>query len=149
MMQVQRYLRAFVKAIRLQLAGQTAALPFPRLQEWVKAGQALADAAQRSAAAAGLNEAAQKKLVLVIDRREISMFVVLAAVRHNLYEEYPLLMRSDIEHQLTTLYAINMNDQYRIARLLELPELQGSASYRDLLALKAHLESIPPSNAVS
>jgi hypothetical protein len=148
MYRLKRYTRAFIKALRMTIAGkalQPAAIRYPNLTKWVQDGLLLADNTLKTADANGLDEKTRQQTTLMIDRRAISMDVILRAVKHNLSLEYPMLMDTHMEHNLTTLYALNLNDQYRVSRLAEMeslkPEVQAAVAQ-----LATHLQNIPSSN---
>lgn len=139
------YGRALIGALRLTLQGQTlTARPgvYPPLAAWAAAGVQLVDAVFMAADAAGLDTAVRQQIRLRLDGRPISMQVILAAVRHNLAQEYPLLLREKLEHQLTAIYAFNLNDQYRVGALIELLNTY-PAVVTALNALHNHLNTIP------
>jgi hypothetical protein len=144
----KRYVRAFITALRMTAAGkalQPAAIRYPNLTQWVQDGLLLVDNTLKTADANGLDEKTRQQMTLIIDRRAISMDVILRAVKHNLSLEYPMLLDTHMEHNLTTLYALNLNDQYRVSRLAEIeglaPEIQAAVAQ-----LAAHLQNIPSSN---
>jgi hypothetical protein len=124
---------------------QPAAIRYPNLTQWVQDGLLLVDNTLKTADANGLDEKTRQQMTLIIDRRAISMDVILRAVKHNLSLEYPMLLDTHMEHNLTTLYALNLNDQYRVSRLAEIeglaPEIQAAVAQ-----LAAHLQNIPSSN---
>lgn len=143
-----RTIRAFFKALSLTLQGKHLDAPadrYPRLHQWVSEGRTLALNAFKIAEQQGLDRPAREAITLHLDRRDISLETILGAVRHNMIMEYPRLLDARIEHNLTTLYAINMNDQFRVLRLSEVealpPELRQAVR-----ALSDHLHNIPPSN---
>jgi hypothetical protein len=148
MYRLKRYTRAFIKALRMTIAGkalQPAAIRYPNLTMWVHDGLLLTDTTLKTADANGLDEKTRQQTTLLIDRRPISMDVILRAVRHNLSLEYPMLLDTHMEHNLTTLYALNLNDQYRVSRLAEIeglaPQVQAA-----IAKLATHLQNIPSSN---
>jgi hypothetical protein len=145
---IKRYTQAFITALKMTLAGkaiQPVALRYPNLTKWISEGLQLVDAAFRTADAQGMSATARQQFMLKIDHRDMSMDVILRAVKHNLSLEYPMLMKSTTEHNLTTLYAMNMNDQYRVRLLAEAhdlpPDIQAAVA-----RLSAHLQNIPSSN---
>lgn len=151
MKSIQKVLRAFWKAIVLTLRGQQiqpADLRYPQLDAWVKQGVTLTDAVFSVAERAGLHQSKRQQLTLRLDGRDTSMDVILGAVRHNLTLEYPLLMETTIEHNLTVLYALNMNDQYRVAQLASDDRL--SPDVREAVqTLSHHLQAIPSSTEMA
>jgi len=148
MTKLTRYIRAFWQALLLTLQGKHIQAPqtrYPNLSGWVEKGIELTNQAFQAAERNGLNQPARQQIILHLDSRDISMQTILAAVRHNLKMEYPVLMKAQIEHNLTTLYAMNLNDQYRVAQLTKAAELP--APVREAVQqLSTHLNNIPPSD---
>jgi len=143
----RRYARAFIAALKLTWSGNAIQPPerrYPRLFAWVREGQHLAKHTLETATANGMDQAAREAFRLQVDRRDLSMEVILQAVYHNLAREYPMLMDARIEHNLTALYAMNLNDRYRMEQLAaaDLPPAIAIA----VQELAAYLEQIPPSN---
>jgi hypothetical protein len=141
-----RYLRAFFTALSLTLQGKTIESPpsrYPNLQAWLTEGQSLIKATYAAAEAEGLNEAARKAMSLRLDGRTWSMELVLSSVRFHMLTEYPSLLKSSNEHTLTTFYALNLDDQYRVSQLAtqDLP----SAVQTAMQSLANHLQNIPSS----
>lgn len=140
-----RYLRAFFTALSLTLQGKSleAPSPYPNLQAWIVEGQKLTKAAYSSAEANGLNLEARKALNLRLDGRNWSMELVLSSVQFHMTKEYPSLLKARVEHNLTTLYALNFDDQYRVSQLAasDLPVPVQVA----VQALASHLQNIPSS----
>lgn len=148
----QRIWRAFWGALRHSLRGQSVqprAPRYPALAAWMAQTPPLLDAVYAAADGVGIDSAARAALKLMVDRREISAETILAALRHNLTEEYPLLIETYFEHNLTTLYAINLNDARRVAHLARWEALQAyPALTAALVALAAHLQAIPDSSTL-
>jgi len=146
-----RVIRAFVKALWLTLQGKTY-IPtpppprYPLLEAWRVEGVRRVQAAFQAAEACGLDEAARRALVLTLDSRPISMETILRASEHNLVREYPLLMAARVEHNLTALYALNLNDRYRVAQLAA--ALSHEAARAAVQRLSEHLDAIPSSKEV-
>ncbi len=145
---MMRYVRAFFKTVQLTMQGrqiQPIEVRYPKLTAWVDEGRQLSLRAFQVAEAHGWPQPKREALHLKLDGRDTSMEVILGAVRHNFTMEYPRLLDALIEHNLTTLYALNLNDQYRVTQLAqaeELPQPVGAAIH----ALGEHLSNIPPSN---
>lgn len=147
-MRLGRYIRAFFKAAQLTFKGeaiQPAERRYPALHAWVQQGKQLIDSVFTTADASGLTETKRQAIMLTIDHRPISMDVIISAVKHNLELEYPMLMDAHIEGNITTLYALNMNDQYRIGKLTELEGIRNTSLLPVLETLHQHLSDIPPS----
>lgn len=145
---MMRYVRAFFKALQLTIQGnqiQPVDVEYPSLTQWIQEGRQLVNEAFKLAESNGWSEERRKSLQLTLDRRELSMEVILGAVRHNLALEYPKLLESRMQYNLTALYALNMNDQYRVAQLAQEAELPGMLT-QSVQALADHLANIPPSN---
>lgn len=150
MNKIWRIIRALFVALRMTVQGEALQPPeqkYPRLSQWVEAGAQLSQAAITQANTAGLTPDKRKAITLHLDMRDISMDVILGAVHHNFVDEYPLLLETRFEHTITTLYALNMNDQYRVSQLAGAPQLADyPAVVQAVEALSAHLQNIPPSN---
>lgn len=147
MTQLVRYGRAFLKALELTLRGEAIEpppTPYPHIQSWVDDGLQLVEAAFRVCEQHGLDEAQRQQITLHLDRRDISMQTILAAVQHNMLREYPLLLRTPIEHNLTALHALNLNDQYRVGQLAALESLP-PAVRSAVQSLAAHIQHVPTS----
>jgi hypothetical protein len=140
-----RYIKAFFTALSLTLQGKTIEIPepYPNFQIWLKQGHLLLNAAYAAAEAEKLDLAARKAFSLRLDGRSWSMELVLSSVQFHLSKEYPSLLKSLVEHNLTTLYALNLDDQYRVSQLAaaDLPMPLQNA----LQALATHLQNIPSS----
>ncbi|MDQ7027895.1 MAG: hypothetical protein Q9P44_20330 [Anaerolineae bacterium] len=146
---LKRYTRAFVKAVKMTLEGKAIQTPethYPNLTKWVQEGLQRLETTLQIADSQNMDEAARKQVIVKIDRRDMSMDVILRAVQHNLSLEYPMLMQATVEHNLTALYALNLNDQYRVSQLAKndrlAPQVQAA-----IAQLAAHLQNIPSSNA--
>lgn len=128
----------------MTLRGQSLAAPppYPLLQGWIEQAQILTDAVFAAAEHDGLDEAGRKNFRLHLEGRDISMQTILAAVRHNLTQEYPLLLKSNLEHKLTALYAFNLNDRYRVTQLTGTPG-HHPRTQTALNRLRDHLAAIP------
>ena len=141
-----RYLRAFFTALSLTLQGKSIESPmsrYPNLQAWLIEAQRLIKAVFAAAEAEGVNQSARKAVNLRLDGRNWSMELVLSSVQFHLLTEYPSLLKSYAEHNLTTLYALNFDDQYRVSQLssANLPATLQSS----IQALATHLQNIPSS----
>lgn len=141
--QLTRLPRAFVTALRVALRGDNPHRKYPRLQNWIEDGQRHVKALQEAAAAAGWDERRQRDLILHLDSRDISMYVILGGVEHHFKREYPHLLLDEIEHNLTAITALNINDLYRVQQLQEAEALQNSPLQEPLNALRTHLEALP------
>jgi hypothetical protein len=144
---ITRTVRAFFKALLLTLQGKpipSTAQRYPNLTGWIANGLQLVDAALLAADQAGLNKAQREALRLTIDRRSVSAELILTAVRYHLTTEYPSLLRAQIDHNLTTLYALNLDDQYRVDQLAQLETLPATVR-QEVEALRDHLMNIPSS----
>lgn len=148
-MRLSRYIRAFFKALELTLKGealQPADKRHPQLHEWIQQGQRQIQNVFLVADKNGFNSDQRKQTTVTIDHRPMSMDVILRAVQHNLELEYPMLMDAHIEGDILTIYAINMNDQYRVSRLVDLEEINNTALAPAIKHLHQHLMNVPPSN---
>lgn len=140
-----RYIKAFFTALSLTLQGKSIEIPepYPNLQLWLKEAQQLLTAAYAAAEAEKLDLATRKAFSLRLDGRNWSMELVLSSLQFHLSKEYPSLLKSRVEHNLTTLYALNLDDQYRVSKLAaaDLP----APLQTTLQALATHLQNIPSS----
>lgn len=145
-----RYIRAFFKALKLTLRGKSIELDpirYPKLQDWVKRGVDLTDIIYRVSAQNSMDEKARKNLILHLDGRDWSMELILSSVRYHMGMEYPSLLEAVIEHNVTTLYALNLDDRYRVSQLAETEVLQADVQ-EAIQALANHLQTIPSSHEV-
>ena len=143
-------LQNIFRALYLTLTGNALKPPdlrYPTLHTWVQQTTALTEAIFAQADATGLDEQTRKTLKLRLEGRDISVETILQAVKHNLTVEYPMLMDARIEHNVTTIYALNMNDQYRIQQLAQSDLLNEYTDLRTMIQkLSETLFAIPPSN---
>src|SRR5688572_19741275 len=100
-----RYIKAFFTALSLTLQGKSIDIPepYPNFQIWLKEGQQLLTAVYAAAEAEKLDLAARKAFNLRLDGRNWSMELVLSSLQFHLSKEYPSLLKSRVEHNLTTL----------------------------------------------
>jgi len=142
------YIRTFFKALQLTLRGETIDAPvsrYPNLQEWLTRSQKKLQTLYVEAEKTGLDESARKQIILKLDGRSWSMELILATVKFHLETEYPSLMNSVIEHNLTTLYALHFDDKYRVTQLAQSDQLP--ESIRETMSdFAEHFEAIPSSN---
>lgn len=144
-----RYIRAFFKALALTLQGKTIEplVRYPKLQDWIQHGTDLTDIVFKTCEQHGLDESARENIVLQLDGREWSMELILSSLRYHLTMEYPSLLEARVEHNVTTLYALNFDDQYRVIQLAEVDNLHKEV--RNVIrTLAEHLQNIPSSNEV-
>lgn len=142
-----KYIRAFVKTVQLMFKGEMIEAPaarYPNLQAWVDEGVQLTDKVFAIAEQHDIDERARKNLTFKLNSRTISMQTILAATKHNLTMEYPMLMEAQVEHNLTTLYAMNIDDQFRVSQLAAQDELTTSVQVA-VQHLADHLQNIPSS----
>lgn len=140
-----RILRAFWIALRLTASGKPIVTdPYPPLSNWLSVGRARLATVYRTAEAHQWDEARQKAIVLRMAGRDLSMWVILAQIQYHFEQVYPRLMRTPDPHQLTVIYASNMDDSTRLEGLLALAALQDGPLYGVLQDLSAHLAAIPP-----
>jgi len=96
----------------------------------------------------GYDAEKRSALTVTLDRRPMSMAVILEAVRHNLSAEYPMLLNTPGEYNLGTIYALNHDDRYRLKCLSDHEDLQGTPTGQAIGELLAHLDAIPPQEEV-
>ncbi len=139
-----RYITAFWKALQLTLRGETLQPrdEYPEFTIWMQQTIQLTDNIFTIADKHALDEPARKTLMLRIDKREIAMQTILAAVKHNVQREYPLLLASRVEHFAGAIQALNHNDCYRISQLGQTlgayPQVQQAVQ-----RLETHLLALP------
>lgn len=136
-----RYIRAFFKALVLTLRGQRVPAPLPpgAFTDWVRSAQPLLATVYEAAEADPVDPG---QVTVTIDRRTMTMKVILDTVHHHLHAEYPYILRHPTQNHLATIQAINLNDHYWITRLAQAPAL-GDSSRSQLERLAAHLEAVP------
>jgi hypothetical protein len=139
---LRRYLRAFIVALGMTLRGEGPPPPRP-LAAWSQQTLWRLDELYAALERQGLDEAARQQMALKLDGRLMKVETVLATVKHHAAQEYPSLLRSNIEFNLAAIQAANVNDRYWLARLAELPPLQAPAIAAALNRLRAHLDAIP------
>lgn len=140
------YVKAFWGALRLTLRGETLMprVPPSPLALWTQAYDNHIQAVVQAAEQAGLDAAVRKDIKLRLDGRQIALETVLTTLRFHAKQEYPSLLSRGLDQQvLNTVYATNMNDQYWVMTVIKLPEFQQPLVQTALLALEAHLNTIP------
>lgn len=145
-MRVSRYVRAFFKAFSMTLRGEAIQPPqaeHPELHAWMMQGREMLDRAFAVAEKNGFDETSQEQTTLTIDHRPMAMRTILRAVQHNLETEYPMLLASRIDGSILTIQSINMNDHYRVGRLLEHEAITDSPLAPAVRHLHDHLGNIP------
>jgi hypothetical protein len=148
-----RVLRAFFQALWLTLQGKTLQpsvppIRYPHLEIWRQSALERLQTVWRVAEKAGWDETQRKAFTLTLDSRKMSADTLLKGVEHNLVREYPLLLTTDLDHTLTTLYALNLNDRYRVGQLAQAQGLDSTVQSA-IQALHGVLEGIPSSKAHS
>lgn len=117
---------------------------YPHLADWARRLAACVDAVYAAADAHQMDRAARQRMILHLDSRNLSLEVLLATIRHHATAEYPYLLDHEIDHNLTALYALNLNDRYWALRLTE--ALADSPLADSLKRLRDHLDHIPNKN---
>ena len=116
---IRKYARAFGLALRFTLRGEQPPLlrvrsQYPQLAAWWTETIQQVSAVERAAAAAGIDAAT---LLVHVDKRDVSMATILAAIRYHAEHEYPYLLAHSDEFNAVTLQALNLNDRF-LARQL-------------------------------
>ena len=145
-----RYIRAFIVALRLTLRGQQPpGLRHPELYAWIKQMALLVDAVYAAADQNGLDKKARETTMVKLDGRSMSLETAFQTLRYHAAEEYPSLLRNSPEsrHNLSAIYAGNMNDRYWLMTLQAEPALQNPAVHASLTQLGAHLDAIPSTSS--
>jgi len=144
-----RYVRAFFITLKMTFTGEKPApILYPNLQGWMREGNKKVDAVYQTAKKTKVDRAARENIIVEIDKRKISLETVLSTVKFHLTEEYASLIHYNDEHTLTTIYALNLDDRYRVQNLLENEKIIKSALKNPLEILSQHLENIPPSTHI-
>lgn len=142
------YFRTFFKALQMTLRGETIPAPisrYPNLEAWLAVAQEHLKTVYDVADKSGLDKKAREGIVLKLDGRAWSMELILSSLEFHLQTEFPSLMASTVDHNLTTLYALHLDDKYRLAQLVQseaLPETMRLS----MEALSEQIIAIPPSN---
>lgn len=118
--------------------------PYPNLSAWALQTRDLLRDVIAAANAVGLDEATRRALIVHLDRRDVSVETLLATVRFHAAEEYPYLLRQALKHNVLAVYAANLNDRYSVLCLCEHEALQAEPLHGRLLALRQHLDNVPP-----
>ncbi len=140
-----RTIRALWIALRLTLSGRGQKPdPHPALSQWLAQGRAQLAEVYRQAEASGWGEAIRREVRLRMAGRDISMQVILAQIHYHFEQVYPRMLQHDDPHQLTVIYASNMDDSARLEGLIALDSLRATPLRPSLEALAAHLAAIPP-----
>lgn len=139
---MMRYLRAFVGALKMTLRGETPPpAPTAPLRQWVDETVRRTDNLIKACDAAGMDEAARKAVVQVVEGRRVNLNTVLLTIRFHAAQEYPTLLSSANDQALGALYGSNTNDHFLLMRFLsrlDTPETLAAAQ-----ALIDHLASVP------
>lgn len=143
---IQRYLQAFWGALRLTLRGETPPpAPYPELRTWIEGGLQRLDAVTQAVEAAGFTSVKCQAIVFTVDGRRVTMETVLTGLRYHLTEEYPYLLRDITEHSRLAIYSTNVNDTYRLTKLmeaLEVPALEENSPSNGAQNLTAMLKAV-------
>jgi len=132
-----RLLRAFGLALWRTLRDD-----LPPVDEFARWLQTAREQLEELEALAACGEVAAETLRLRIDRREMSMQLILAALRFHLDDEFPQLRRRFGAECLTVLRATCLDDSFRLQKLAALPQLSPALQTR-LRALADHLQQLP------
>jgi hypothetical protein len=138
------YMRAFVAAVRMTLAGQTprtlqnerAASP---LLAWCRETVRLVDEIKRAASASTLDLAS---LTIRMDKRDLSALTILETVRFHGAEEYPHLVRQGAQYAMLAIQASNLNDRFAVLKTSESPQISPELAEKIRL-LGEHLAQPP------
>lgn len=141
------YVRTFFKALQMTLRGEAItrqASRYPNLSAWLGTAQTKLKHVYTVLEANQINEVQQKTIQIELDGRPWTMQLILSAIDFHLNTEFPSLMESVIEHNLTTLYALHFDDKYRIGKLAELDSLPAPVQLA-IQDFANHFMAIPPS----
>jgi hypothetical protein len=150
---IQRYAQAFLGALRLTLRGETPPpAPYPELRAWIEGGLQRLNTLTQAVEAAGLTADKRQAMTFIADGRRVTMETVLTGLRYHLAEEYPYLLRDITEHSRLAIYSTNVNDTYRLTKLMQTLQESTNQSPQDLTAilesveeLRNHLNTFPES----
>ena len=144
---MMRYLRAFWKALVITLRGERVPRPYGPLRDWMEASAEQVRAVFAAADEHAMPRHVREKQVIKLEGRLMSMQTILEAVQHHVEREYPHLLREGAAHNITAIYASNMDDQYRVMRLRD--DLPKDSPLRKFINdLSQQLNAIPPSNSL-
>jgi len=152
MSRIGHYWRALITALRMTARGETPLAledrSYPRLSAWCRQTVSLIDALALTADQRGLDAAGRQTLMLHIEGRDVSLALMLAAVRHHAAEEFPHLLRSREPHAVLAIQAANHNDRFLLLRFSESDRLPAEVSAA-LAQIEQHLGSIPDEKRIS
>jgi hypothetical protein len=137
---IYRYRPQFFEAFKKVLGRPES---FPLLSAWARKTRLLVRAVYHTADAQGLDAAARKRLLLHLDKRDMSVETMLGAILHHAETEYPYLMGERGRFNQMVIHASNLNDRYFVVQLLREGALQAAPLKEALEALRAHLDAIP------
>jgi hypothetical protein len=144
LMTIQRYWKAFWKALRMTLRGeQVESSPHDELLNWSRRTVDLVREVLQAADQDGMDQSARQTIRIRADGREMSMHTILSGIEHHAAVEYPMLIRTLREDSFAVIQANNTDDQFRLTRLIE-AEAAGNTTLQTVLRkLEAHLRSQP------
>ena len=137
-MRARRVLRAFALALWRTARGELP--PEDPFERWRQTAGGQLTAIEDLAAREGI---APDELKVRVDRRDVSMQLILAALRFHLDDEFPQLRRRFGDECLTVLRAICLDDSHRLQKLADCPQLPPELRAR-VQALAQHLLQLPP-----
>jgi hypothetical protein len=137
---IYRYKPQFFEAFKKALERPA---PFPLLSAWARKTQVLVRAVYRAADAQGLDVVARKRLLLHLDKRDMSVETMLGTILHHAETEYPYLLGERGRFNQMVIHASNLNDRYFVVQLLRETALASEPLKAALEALRAHLDAIP------
>ncbi len=142
---IRKYARAFGLALGFTLRGEQPPLlrvrmQYPQLAAWWTETIRLVSAVERAADTAGIDAAARATLMVHVDKRDLSMTIILATIRYHAEHEYPYLLAHNDEFNAVTLQAINLNDRF-LAR--QLSDVVAAPLKPSVEALVAQLDTLP------
>jgi hypothetical protein len=137
---IYRFKPTFFAAIQ-QAVGRE--IPFPLFSRWARKTIPLIAAVYKAADDAGLDATQRRAIVLRIDRRDTSMETILGGIKYHAEREYPYLLGEKVADNAVAVYALNLNDRYRLLRLTELETVATGPLGQALDRLRQHLDSAP------
>lgn len=140
---MRRYIQAFFQALAMTIRGETVKPPIhkqhPQWAAWLRQVQVKLSAVDRAIQKSRIDTAS---ITIKVDGRVTSMTTIVQAVHFHTESEYPHLLMDGIANGETAIYAMNINDQYAVQRLIELGDMPNEVV--DALGeLRQALDSVP------
>lgn len=139
-----KYIRAFIKTISLMMrGGELPAQTNMPYRHWSKQTISLVMTVFDVSDKYALPSEKRKMLKAKIDGREMSLQTVLQAILFHAQDEYPYLLNHLTDKSITTIEAINWNDEYALSRFIDDSRIESHDIRQALTHLHRHLKQIP------